>query len=308
MPALGRTALHTVGRLYPLRSGMGRFANTPLAKRLAAGRGVRLTRLRDGSLIMADLDDFVGRAAYYCGDLDAKISWILKRTLRPGDAVLDVGGNMGVVALQAAHYVGPAGVVHAFEPQPDLAFLLEESAQLNGYRHLHVHAIALAAQAGRLRLYLDQINSGAASSCIPDRPETCRSIDVPMARLDEALDLDDLPPLRLLKLDVEGAESQVLRGATRLMERNAPAAVLSEYNHHAVNAGDPPVHVLLRQWDYEVYIIPRAMLRVRPIPLDETDDGDINRQAPFGHDLIALHRGEHHAALARALRLVSGSW
>src|SRR5438067_1424811 len=114
-------------RLYPLFSGCGALANLPLLRRLAPPAGTVTTDLRDGSRIRVRPGDYIGRAVFFFGDLDPKLRWVFSRVLRPGDAALDIGANCGVMSLFAARLVGPAGQVHAFEPQPDLAALLRES-------------------------------------------------------------------------------------------------------------------------------------------------------------------------------------
>src|SRR5947209_12853453 len=85
---------------YPFLSGCGTAANSR-AVRLAAGTGggEAWARLRGGPELLVPLDDYVGRAAYYVGDLDGKVSEVIRRVVRPGDTALDVGANLGVVAL-----------------------------------------------------------------------------------------------------------------------------------------------------------------------------------------------------------------
>ena len=66
------------------------------------GAHLAWTRLGCGSEILVPLDDYVGRAAYFVGDLDRKISALIQRIVRSGDQVIDVGANLGVVTLHLA--------------------------------------------------------------------------------------------------------------------------------------------------------------------------------------------------------------
>src|SRR5439155_22518055 len=133
-----RLARH-VCQCYPFFSGCGTLANRPFLRRLTPAGAVVTTTLRDGSRIRVRPGDYIGRALYFFGDFDPKLRWVFDRLLRPGDVVFDVGANFGAMTLFAARRVGPGGAVHAFEPQPDLAALVRESAALNGYGNVRVH-------------------------------------------------------------------------------------------------------------------------------------------------------------------------
>lgn len=96
-----------ITRLYPFLSGCGTFANHPLLN-AAAGRpkGDAWAKVEGGELSVS-LDDYVGRSAFFIGDLDRKVSAIIDRFVRPGDMVLDIGANIGFVSLRLAKRVGP---------------------------------------------------------------------------------------------------------------------------------------------------------------------------------------------------------
>ena len=91
------------------------------------------------------------------------MSWLCRNVLRRGDTAIDIGANLGLVAVIMASVVGSSGTVHAFEPQPDLASLIMRSAVLNGFDHLHVHRMALGNQDDCLELCIPYGNSGSAS-------------------------------------------------------------------------------------------------------------------------------------------------
>src|SRR5207302_6089399 len=74
----------------------------------------------------------------------------------------DIGANLGVVTLAMAKSVGPTGRVHAFEPNPRMQALLEQSIN-KSYRHVTLHKIALGSEEAELVLYVPQVNCGAGS-------------------------------------------------------------------------------------------------------------------------------------------------
>ena len=148
-----QSAVASVTRRYPLYSGCGSLANHRIIRRLA-GPGIKTEwgRVHGGYWVAAPLTDYVGRAVFYSGELDRKITWVCSRLVRPGDTVLDVGANLGLVTFVLAAQVGQTGLVHAFEPIPEMCDLLERGISKNGLRNVQLHRMALGAETGHLTL------------------------------------------------------------------------------------------------------------------------------------------------------------
>jgi FkbM family methyltransferase len=252
------------------------------------------TRLRAGPEILVPLD-WVGRALFYFGDLDPKLSWLCRRLLRQGDTMLDIGANIGVMSLIARGLVGPAGSVHAIEPQPHLVELLRESANRNGFENLHVHQCALGAQDQTLELAVPDYNGGAAS-LIRSLSEYKRVARIPVAVKHTSTFLDslNLGRIRLMKIDVEGFEPQVIAGGLRYFETHRPDSIVFELNDHSMAFFEQPVVRLLQTMDYEFLNIPKARLRMRLEPL-------VRQDQPYGHDILAIAKGPTRADALRCL-------
>ena len=84
MPSLRQSIMAKLLRCYPLYSGAGTLANSKLVATLAGTSRETVWCPTSGGEILAPLQDYVGRAAYYCGDLDPKISWVCKKLVNPG--------------------------------------------------------------------------------------------------------------------------------------------------------------------------------------------------------------------------------
>lgn len=197
--------------------------------RPASGRA--RTRV-DGMWMDLDLDEYVQRRIHYhCHEIpDAR--WV-RRMLRPGDHVLDVGANVGFFTLIAAAAVGPSGRVTALEPVPGNADLLERNLRLNGVGWVDLRRVAAGDRAGEILLGLDHPDSPeAGASGHYTRGGGRDAMRVPVQAIDEVL-ADDAR-LRLVKVDVEGAEPLVLAGMARTLAERPPDAFIVELNPAAL--------------------------------------------------------------------------
>jgi len=151
------------------------------------------------------------------------IAEALKALLRPGDSFIDVGANIGYHTFLAASLVGSTGAVTAFEPAAENCRLLWLSRHENDAGHVTINALALDRSAG-LRYLAAHLGSNGGLV-----PEETAAIESGLGSFVTAARLDDAyagPPVRLMKVDVEGAEFAALDGAARILERDRPYLIL----------------------------------------------------------------------------------
>ena len=157
----------------------------------------------------------------------------LEKLISPGDVFVDAGANCGVYTVAAAHFAGPSGKVLAFEPGEDSLAMLRRNVQLNRFNHVHVFPLALSESSGTARLYSH--NHGASSFTLGRTEEGDRlSFDIETATLDSVLARESITQVDVIKMDVEGAEELILRGATQLFDRCQPK-VIFEINPPAIS-------------------------------------------------------------------------
>jgi FkbM family methyltransferase len=145
------------------------------------------------------------------------ITVFLSTHLRPGDVFVDVGANIGYFSVYAGLRVGARGKVHAIEPDQDNLSLLSANVALNRLSNVQVHPLAASYRNGEAPLFRGTFNRGA-HSLLP-QGGLSEGPAVPLVRLDELL--AEGPTPRLIKIDVQGADLEVLRGATGLLGRPA---------------------------------------------------------------------------------------
>lgn len=158
----------------------------------------------------------------------------LRRLLKPGQNVIDIGANYGVYALSMAQKVGPAGHVWCFEPASSTAAFLAQGIAANGFGHVTLEKSALSSQAGTARLSLHDNaelnelvrggdNAGTATGA---------SEEVPLTTLDACLDRFGWQDIDFMKIDAEGEETNILKGGQRFFTTLSP---LVEYEVKAGN-------------------------------------------------------------------------
>lgn len=145
---------------------------------------------------------------------------MLPKLLEPGATFVDVGANLGVYSMIAAHFVGPQGRVVAFEPTPEARELLEIAKQRNGFAGLVVRPEALSDHLGEADLFFDSQTELASLS--KSTSGTSKSIRVALTTLDAVHAEMDLSATSMVKLDAEGAEESILRGAKDFLRASDP--------------------------------------------------------------------------------------
>jgi FkbM family methyltransferase len=168
------------------------------------------------------------------GNPETYESALIERILRPGMTVVDVGANHGMFSLESAHLTGPEGVVHAFEPTPSTYELLLNNIAVNGLNTVKVFPSALGEAPGTARLRVHREMSGLntlASLDVTWNRQTLVAdeiVNVPVTTLDAHVAAEGLDRIDFLKIDVEGFELGVIRGARGLLRAKRVGLILLE--------------------------------------------------------------------------------
>jgi FkbM family methyltransferase len=144
----------------------------------------------------------------------------LRRLLKPGYKVMDIGANYGVYTLSMAQAVGPSGRVWAFEPASSTASLLTEGIAANGFAHVTFERTALSSTRGTAQLSLN-LNS-ELNALVHDNLSTSDSETVPVVTLDDCLETYDWRNIDFMKIDAEGEEANILKGGERFFAELSP--------------------------------------------------------------------------------------
>jgi FkbM family methyltransferase len=141
--------------------------------------------------------------------------------------VIDIGANIGYYTILASKLIGPAKRVYAFEPQARVLIKLRRNIEASGLPNVTVFPLALSDGAGSVPFHVPQEGAESHGSIHANgRFEVMKIVDVETQRLDDVLSNLGSPEIGLIKMDAEGAELPILRGATTLLSGpNRPVLV-----------------------------------------------------------------------------------
>lgn len=192
-------------------------------------------RYRDGSIVTINRGFAEGLRwqrchryvnGYWLGIYELPLQRAISEFLGEGDVFYDVGANAGFFTILGARRVGPSGTVYAFEPHPFNAMTVRTQVEINGFRNCEVISAAVGAKEGVCGL----IDKGELSTChvgsVFEASEMLHCQSVALTSLD-SFAFEHRPP-DMIKIDVEGAESDVLKGAQRLLSRRPPPRIACE--------------------------------------------------------------------------------
>lgn len=217
-----------------------------------------LVRFAPRIVLELDLSRLTDVLALCYGPGENEVGYACQRVCPRDGVVADIGGNIGTTALAFAAAV-PEGTVHVFEPSPEMLGCLRRNVELSGADNVTVHACGLGDRATTASLQV-AIPGNPGSAYLSREPATTGT-PVEVRRLDDVL--ATTPRLDFVKIDVEGLELQVLRGATELLRRHRPA-VLFELNEQALRRGGSSGRetvAFLQQLGYRLVWLDRGRFR-----------------------------------------------
>ena len=179
---------------------------------------------------LTGITDDIDRNLYYNGTYEPAALHLLQVCLREGDCMVDVGTNIGVFALTAGTLVGAQGTVLAFEPMPSTFEMLKRNIAINNLENVFAYDIGIGDKQGMQSITLPTQHNRGQATFRPVDGFSVSNTQAPTDTLDSVLEALGIQHVRLLKIDVEGWESQVLAGANNLLSGSRGPIICIEYN------------------------------------------------------------------------------
>jgi FkbM family methyltransferase len=176
--------------------------------------------------------------------------------LQPGDTFIDVGSHIGYYSLFALQIVGAKGSVFAFEPNPNTFSVILASVLLNRAPNFFVLNCAMGDKPGMATFNINKQDEGMSS--LVHRPANATQVSVQVTTLDAFAALARLGPVRMLKIDVEGFEENVVAGGHQLLSSGNVESVVFEINNNFPEIPkfrDQAIRKVLSSYGYTSYLI-----------------------------------------------------
>lgn len=224
----------------------------------------------NGVILKTDVSDTLGATLFYgFPTADAFELEIVSKLVAPRDVCIDIGANIGLYTLTMAQAMGTEGRIYSFEPSPQTFTLLKENIALNSLSNITLEQAAVSERSGKAALTVTS-ESGLASLGNTGRGTITGSVRVPTVSLDEYTARYNIRP-DFIKIDVEGFEGHVIRGARRTLQEGDAALLieLDKKNFDALGISKEKILKDLRALRFVGWSIDRTHKKLVPAEVEK---------------------------------------
>jgi FkbM family methyltransferase len=194
----------------------------------------------NGAILRLDLSESIQRTMFMGLYEPEQTAWF-KECLHEGDVVIDVGASFGYYTTLSSKLVGDAGQVFAFEPSPLASGIIENAIKESSMKNTVLTKAAVGGRAGTVSLYLPS-TSELHSPSILASDNTFTPVQIPVIALDEFEPLRKFSRIKLVKMDVEGYEPNVLDGMQSLIRERRVENIICEFNSGWLRRNNSTTH------------------------------------------------------------------
>ncbi len=205
---------------------------------------------------------------------------LLRRLLKPGDVSVDVGANVGYLSAHMAQCVGPGGTVYSFEPGPTPFQSLCAVRDSNSFANMEVFQMAVADEDRKATYYETENILAKGYGRIDQHPSKrfrhVQAHETTVTSLTTFFSCRPIDRLRLIKIDVEGHEKQVIEGLRGLFDRDIRPVLLTEVTIQGEAETDLlDYQKILSGYRYEMFSIGKSLSRVDPADMKRGFHGNV---------------------------------
>lgn len=252
---LSRKIVRSTGQINHIRILLGPLAGRFMFKMAPDVNGMFI--LNGQKMVLASVDRYppIDMAM---DQFEQETVRIIERKLGSGMIMVDIGAHVGYFSLLGASLVGNSGKIYAFEPEPENYKLLSDNIKRNGYQNVSAQNKAVSGVSGQAELFISGLDNGSHSIYQNEKRKTTGFVPVETVNLDEFIRSEGSPKVDLIKIDVEGAEIDVIQGMTDTLNREEAPTLLIEFCPFLLEAaGKQPVDLikLVRQLGFRIQYI-----------------------------------------------------
>lgn len=216
---------------------------------------------------------------------------LFRETIKKNMVVIDIGANIGFFTVIAAQRVGVSGSVFAFEPEPTNFGFLKKTCEKNHFKQVILDQRAISDTQGSSNLFITPENTGAYS--LVDNRKTGSSISIKTETLDRVLASHSISSVDIIKMDIEGAEFNALKGMQTIINSSPDVIMFTEFFPKAIRRfGNDPLTFLamLQTLGFTLSIIDEDEKRLKPIQSIDS----FMAHFPKGESAVNLYASKRH--------------
>lgn len=222
------------------------------SKLITIGSSRNLYKTRFGDLFWLNKISYVDKCIIDYGLFEIESTNVVKKLVKPGDIILDIGANIGYYTVMMSKIVKEHGKIYAFEPTEYFRSVLNANIEVNKINNVEVFDVGLSNNNISLNINIGESSATLHSPC----KESTDNVElIKMTSLDEFVMDHNLPKIDFIKIDIDGHEPLFFEGAWNTLEKFDPVILLEISHIHYLAAGYTAwdFYELLKQKHYYIY-------------------------------------------------------
>ena len=253
-------------------------------KKVEAGQKIFLIKSKYGFKVILDATKDVDKGFLFSTFEDENFN-LINKIAQKGWNVIDVGANIGLYTLLFSRLIGSEGNVYSFEPSDEAFFRLQQNIKLNNLKNVTVLKKGVSDKAGVMEFHITEDDAYNSLGFTPMK-EVVETKSISVVTLDEFVKSNKIEKVDVLKIDTEGADYLVAKGASELLKgKNAPF-IFCEYNRVVKNGYDFSLDSMVKLLESYSYLC----FEISNMKLKKFDEANSNSS-----DLVCLK--ENHKAI-----------
>lgn len=171
------------------------------------------------------IDDWIQQQLYLFNTYEECELKFLERNLKSGDTFIDIGANIGIYSLTAASLVKKSGKVIAFEPFTKNHEKLNKHLSINNFKNIIIEKLAISDKAGQITIYINEQEQNCGMASTIEQTYTTKE-NIQAVTLDEYMAGKNIQHIKLIKMDIEGAEFKALQGMQQTLKKYRPILLI----------------------------------------------------------------------------------
>jgi FkbM family methyltransferase len=296
MKQLFRILLKVILRLYPIERGKYTILTKYYFPYLLPPKGTRkISTLKYKIKMDLDLNEYLQSYLYFFGSYELPTLKLIRRLLKSSYTVFDIGANVGYTSLIFAKFIGDTGKIYGFEPEIKNYDTFVKNINLNKLINVYPQKFAVADDNKTIKLYLSKNeNDGIHSTLLHTDTLSENYEEVDAIKIDDFVQKNNIDIINFVKIDVEGAEIDVIRGMKKVMKELKPIIILelvASLQKLKNLTTSEFKKILFNEYDYYPYIITDKGY-LKKVDLDSEHESDnvvfIHREKIYLYDEIMM--------------------